>query len=85
MAHGDLVNQTEANRGSFPPGTLLTYGCEVGYAPDGPPTIACTGTGAWSHPPPRCLRSNGERRVSQDAVLAHQPAATIVYQLRQQH
>ncbi|XP_030200777.1 sushi domain-containing protein 6 [Gadus morhua] len=58
MAHGDLVNQTEANRGSFPPGTLLTYGCEVGYAPDGPPTIACTGTGAWSHPPPRCLRSN---------------------------
>ncbi|KAK0152539.1 Sushi domain-containing protein 6 [Merluccius polli] len=58
VPHGDLVNQTEANRGSFPPGTLLTYGCESGYSPDGPTTIACTGTGTWSHPPPRCLRSN---------------------------
>ncbi|KAJ3607085.1 hypothetical protein NHX12_026599 [Muraenolepis orangiensis] len=58
MPHGDLVNQTEANRGSFPPGTLLTYGCESGYSPDGPTTITCTGAGTWAHPPPRCLRSN---------------------------
>ena len=74
MPHVDLVNQTEANRGSFPPGTLLTYTCEAGYSPDGPTTITCTGTGTWSHPPPRCLRSNGEppaRRVSHDALLAH--------------
>ncbi|KAG7283038.1 hypothetical protein CRUP_012931 [Coryphaenoides rupestris] len=58
MPHGDLVNQTEANRGSFPPGTLLTYGCDSGYSPDGPTTITCTSAGAWSHPPPRCLRSS---------------------------
>ncbi|KAF0023711.1 hypothetical protein F2P81_024341 [Scophthalmus maximus] len=58
VQHGDLLNQTEANRGSFPPGTLLTYGCEPGYTADGPTTIICTSSGAWSHQPPRCLRSN---------------------------
>ena len=54
------MNLTEANRGSFPPGTLLTYGCEPGYAPDGPSSITCTSSGAWSHLPPRCIRTNGK-------------------------
>ncbi|XP_067427791.1 sushi domain-containing protein 6 [Thunnus thynnus] len=58
VQHGDLLNQTEANRGSFPPGTLLTYGCEPGYTADGPTTIICTSSGAWSQQPPRCIRSN---------------------------
>ncbi|XP_071763098.2 sushi domain-containing protein 6 [Centroberyx gerrardi] len=58
VTHGDLVNQTEANRGSFPPGTLLTYGCQPGYTADGSTTIICTSSGAWSHQPPRCIRSN---------------------------
>ncbi|KAM7367682.1 hypothetical protein PAMP_013966 [Pampus punctatissimus] len=58
VQHGDLLNQTEANRGSFPPGTLLTYGCEPGYTADGPTTIICTSSGAWSHQPPHCIRSN---------------------------
>ncbi|XP_069017752.1 sushi domain-containing protein 6 [Embiotoca jacksoni] len=58
VQHGDLLNQTEANRGSFLPGTLLTYGCEPGYTADGPATIICTSSGAWSYDPPRCLRSN---------------------------
>ncbi|KAM3861323.1 sushi domain-containing protein 6 [Diretmus argenteus] len=58
VPHGDLVNQTEANRGSFPPGTLLAYGCEPGYTADGPTTIICTSSGAWSHQAPRCIRSN---------------------------
>ncbi|KAM6965592.1 sushi domain-containing protein 6 [Aplochiton taeniatus] len=58
VLHGDLANQTEANRGSFPPGTLLTYGCEPGYAADGPATITCTSSGAWSHQPPHCIRTN---------------------------
>ncbi|CAB1436756.1 unnamed protein product [Pleuronectes platessa] len=57
VQHGDLLNQTEANRGSFPPGTLLTYGCEPGFTADGPTTIICTSSGAWSQQPPRCLRS----------------------------
>ncbi|KAM9840821.1 sushi domain-containing protein 6 [Aulostomus maculatus] len=57
MQHGDLLNQTEANRGSFPPGTLLTYGCEPGYTADGLTSIICTSSGAWSHQPPRCVRS----------------------------
>ncbi|XP_029352839.1 sushi domain-containing protein 6 isoform X3 [Echeneis naucrates] len=59
VQHGDLQNQTEANRGSFPPGTILAYGCESGYTPDGPTTIICTTSGAWSPQPPRCIRSNG--------------------------
>ncbi|XP_070705528.1 sushi domain-containing protein 6 [Pempheris klunzingeri] len=58
VQHGDLLNQTEANRGSFPPGTLLTYGCEPGYTADGPSSIICTSSGAWSHRPPRCIRSS---------------------------
>ncbi|XP_076023412.1 sushi domain-containing protein 6, partial [Genypterus blacodes] len=58
VQHGDLLNQTEANRGSFPPGTLLTYGCEPGYTADGPTSIICTSSGAWSHQPPHCIRSN---------------------------
>ncbi|XP_023270835.1 sushi domain-containing protein 6 isoform X2 [Seriola lalandi dorsalis] len=56
VQHGDLLNQTEANRGSFAPGTLLTYGCEPGYTADGPTTIICISSGAWSHQPPRCIR-----------------------------
>ncbi|XP_008282983.1 sushi domain-containing protein 6 [Stegastes partitus] len=58
VQHGDLLNQTESNRGSFPPGALLTYDCELGYTADGPTTIICTSNGVWSHPPPRCIRSN---------------------------
>ncbi|XP_062322906.1 sushi domain-containing protein 6 [Osmerus eperlanus] len=58
VQHGDLMNLTEANRGSFPAGTLLTYGCEPGYAPDGPTSITCTSSGAWSQLPPRCIRTN---------------------------
>ncbi|XP_068433416.1 sushi domain-containing protein 6 [Clinocottus analis] len=58
VQHGDLLNQTEANRGSFPPGTLLTYGCEPGYTADGTTTIICTSSGAWSYQPPHCVRSS---------------------------
>uniref|UniRef100_A0A8C6UVN2 Sushi domain containing 6 n=1 Tax=Neogobius melanostomus TaxID=47308 RepID=A0A8C6UVN2_9GOBI len=60
VQHGDLLNQTEANRGSFPPGTLLSYSCEPGYTPEGPVSIICTSRGTWSHPPPRCQRNDGE-------------------------
>ncbi|KAM4522187.1 sushi domain-containing protein 6 [Odontesthes bonariensis] len=58
VQHGDLLNQTESNRGSFPPGSLLTYGCDPGYTADGPATIVCTSSGAWSHQPPSCLKIN---------------------------
>lgn len=58
VQHGELLNQTEANRGSFPPGTQLTYSCEPGYITDTPTSIVCTSTGTWSHEPPRCFRSN---------------------------
>ncbi|XP_059212307.1 sushi domain-containing protein 6 [Centropristis striata] len=58
VQHGDLLNKTEANRGSFPPGTLLTYGCEPGYTAEGTTTIICTSSGAWSHQPPSCIRSS---------------------------
>ncbi|KAM9355244.1 sushi domain-containing protein 6 isoform 1-T2 [Pholidichthys leucotaenia] len=58
VQHGDLLNQTEINRGSFPPGTLLTYGCDSGYTADGSTAIICTSTGEWSHQPPRCIKSN---------------------------
>ncbi|XP_014061405.1 sushi domain-containing protein 6 [Salmo salar] len=58
VQHGDLVNQTEANRGSFPPGTLLSYGCDPGYTPDGPTTITCTTAGTWSQQPPRCIHAD---------------------------
>ncbi|XP_061843127.2 sushi domain-containing protein 6 [Nerophis lumbriciformis] len=59
VQNGDLLNQTEANRDSFPPGTVLTYGCEPGYTADGPTSITCadSGSGSWSHQP-RCVRSN---------------------------
>uniref|UniRef100_A0AAZ3NP57 Sushi domain containing 6 n=1 Tax=Oncorhynchus tshawytscha TaxID=74940 RepID=A0AAZ3NP57_ONCTS len=58
VVHGELVNQTEANRGSFPPGTLLSYGCEPGYAPDGPTSITCTTAGTWTRLPLRCINTN---------------------------
>uniref|UniRef100_A0AAZ3NZB4 Sushi domain-containing protein n=1 Tax=Oncorhynchus tshawytscha TaxID=74940 RepID=A0AAZ3NZB4_ONCTS len=58
VQHGELVNQTEANRGSFPPGTLLSYGCEPGYAPDGPTSITCTTAGTWTRLPLRCINTN---------------------------
>lgn len=62
VQHGDLLNRTEANRGSFLPGSLLTYGCEPGYTADGPTSIICTSLGVWSRQPPRCIRNNGKRR-----------------------
>ncbi|XP_011610478.1 sushi domain-containing protein 6 [Takifugu rubripes] len=58
VQHGELLNQTEANRGSFPPGTLLMYGCDPGYTADGSISIICTSSGAWSHQPPHCIKSN---------------------------
>ncbi|KAJ8007337.1 hypothetical protein DPEC_G00116480 [Dallia pectoralis] len=58
VQHGDLVNQTEANRDSFPPGTLLSYVCEPGYDPEGPISITCTAAGTWSNQPPHCTHSN---------------------------
>ncbi|XP_034017757.1 sushi domain-containing protein 6 [Thalassophryne amazonica] len=58
VQHGDLLNQTEANRGSFPPGTQLSYSCEPDYTADGPTTIICTSSGTWSQQPPRCVRSD---------------------------
>ncbi|KAK6297776.1 sushi domain-containing protein 6-like [Coregonus clupeaformis] len=58
VQHGEMVNQTEANRGSSPPGTLLSYSCEPGYAPNGPTTITCTTAGTWSHQPPHCIRTD---------------------------
>ncbi|CAL9691843.1 unnamed protein product [Knipowitschia caucasica] len=57
VQHGDL-NQTEANRGSFPAGTLLSYSCDPGFSADGAVSIICTSLGTWSHPPPRCVRNN---------------------------
>ncbi|XP_041831923.1 sushi domain-containing protein 6 [Melanotaenia boesemani] len=58
VQHGDLLNQTESNRGSFPPGSLLTYACKPGYTADGTTTIICTSSGEWSHKPPNCIKSN---------------------------
>lgn len=60
VQHGELLNQTEANRGSFPPGTLLMYRCDPGYTADGSISIICTSSGAWSHQPPQCIKSNSE-------------------------
>ena len=60
MLHGDLVNQTEANRGSFPLGTLLMYSCDPGFVPEGASSVTCVGSGEWSHQSLRCIRSNGE-------------------------
>lgn len=62
VQHGDLLNRTEANRGSFLPGSLLMYGCEPGYTADGPTSIICTSLGVWSHQPPRCIRNNSKRQ-----------------------
>ncbi|KAL3052269.1 hypothetical protein OYC64_004927 [Pagothenia borchgrevinki] len=58
VQHGDLLNQTEANRGSFPLGALLTYGCEPGYTADGATTVFCTSSGDWTPQSPRCIRSS---------------------------
>ncbi|XP_026173765.1 sushi domain-containing protein 6 [Mastacembelus armatus] len=58
VQHGHLLNQTEANWGSFPPGAQLTYGCEPGYTANGPTNIFCTNSGAWSNQPPKCIKSN---------------------------
>ncbi|XP_068198166.1 sushi domain-containing protein 6 isoform X1 [Antennarius striatus] len=58
VLHGDLLNQTKANRDSFPPGTMLTYGCEPGYIADGLASIICSSSGVWAPQPPRCIRSN---------------------------
>lgn len=60
VQHGDLVNRTEANRDSFPVGTVLTYGCEPGYTADGPTSIICDSSGSWFSQAPRCIQSNGE-------------------------
>lgn len=57
VKHGSLLNQTESNQASYPPGSQLTYGCDSGYTPDGPSTIFCTSDGAWSHPPPSCIKN----------------------------
>ncbi|XP_037541848.1 sushi domain-containing protein 6 [Nematolebias whitei] len=57
VQHGYLLNQTESNWASFPPGYNLTYGCEQGYAADGPTTITCSSNGTWSHHPPSCVKS----------------------------
>ncbi|XP_077408513.1 sushi domain-containing protein 6 [Vanacampus margaritifer] len=56
--HGELLNQTEANRDSFPAGAVLTYVCEPGYTADGPTSITCDSSGSWSNQPPRCVKSN---------------------------
>lgn len=71
VQHGDLLNQTEANRGSFAPGSLLMYGCEPGYAADGPTSIICTSLGVWSHQPPRCIRNNGKRQCEPLVARVH--------------
>lgn len=60
VQHGQLLNQTEANRGSFPPGALLMYGCDPGYTTDGPISIICASSGDWSHQPPHCIKSNSK-------------------------
>lgn len=56
VQHG-RVNGTEANRGSFPIGTVLQYSCESTYSLEGPNIIICTKEGLWSSPPPRCLHN----------------------------
>ncbi|XP_015244356.1 PREDICTED: sushi domain-containing protein 6 [Cyprinodon variegatus] len=57
VQHGSLLNQTESNQASYPPGSQLTYGCDPGYTPDGQATIFCTSQGAWSSPPPNCIKN----------------------------
>ncbi|XP_047244272.1 sushi domain-containing protein 6 [Girardinichthys multiradiatus] len=58
VEHGSLLNQTESNQASYPPGSHLTFSCDPGYTPDGQATIFCTSDGAWSHPPPNCIKNN---------------------------
>ncbi|XP_030577487.1 LOW QUALITY PROTEIN: sushi domain-containing protein 6 [Archocentrus centrarchus] len=59
VQHGYLLNQTESNRGSFPPGTVLVYGCNSGYiAESGSASIVCTTSGSWSQKLPRCIKNN---------------------------
>ncbi|XP_062921222.1 complement component receptor 1-like protein isoform X2 [Mobula hypostoma] len=35
-------------------GYMANYSCDEGHSLTGQETIRCTGTGAWSHPPPNC-------------------------------
>ncbi|XP_077443510.1 sushi domain-containing protein 6 [Stigmatopora argus] len=58
VQNGNLLNQTEANRDSFPVGAILTYGCESEFIADGPTSITCENSGSWSSQPPNCIRSN---------------------------
>ncbi|XP_057678383.1 sushi domain-containing protein 6 [Corythoichthys intestinalis] len=58
VQNGNLLNQTEANRDSFPVGAVLTYGCESGFTANGPASITCENSGSWSSQPPNCIRSN---------------------------
>uniref|UniRef100_A0A8C9VMC7 Sushi domain containing 6 n=1 Tax=Scleropages formosus TaxID=113540 RepID=A0A8C9VMC7_SCLFO len=52
------VNLTETNKGFFPLGTVLQYGCDQGFTVDGPSIISCTASGRWSSDPPRCVRTD---------------------------
>ncbi|XP_008395608.1 sushi domain-containing protein 6 [Poecilia reticulata] len=57
VQHGSLLNQTESNQVSYPPGSQLTFGCDPGYTPDGPATVFCTSDGVWSRSPPNCIKN----------------------------
>ncbi|XP_012732593.2 sushi domain-containing protein 6 [Fundulus heteroclitus] len=57
VPHGSLLNLTESNQASYPPGSQLTFACDPGYTPDGQATIFCTSDGAWSRPPPNCIKN----------------------------
>lgn len=65
MVQNSWVNLTETNRGLFPVGTVLQYSCDPGYQPDSPSILTCTTLGRWSSEPPRCLRSDVCRPVSE--------------------
>ncbi|XP_033844305.1 sushi domain-containing protein 6-like [Periophthalmus magnuspinnatus] len=65
MVQNSWVNLTESNRGLFPVGTVLQYSCDPGYQPDGPSILTCTTLGRWSSEPPRCIRSDMCRPVSE--------------------
>lgn len=65
MVQNSWVNLTESNRGLFPVGTVLQYSCDPGYQPDGPSILTCTTLGHWSSEPPRCIRSDMCRPISE--------------------
>ncbi|KAK7904960.1 hypothetical protein WMY93_017567 [Mugilogobius chulae] len=65
MVQNSWVNLTESNRGLFPVGTVLQYSCDPGYQPDGPSILTCTTLGRWSSEPPRCIRSDMCRPISE--------------------